>query len=196
MKLSTLMALALSIISLASIEIGAAGYDLTGTWAMVANTNYKFDLDIQQLTPKGDQFYGLMKSTSGLEPSDFTSGTILPDGTVKFTRKRPNEWIQTYIGAVSLSSSHLLMRGTFTQTGSLGQYPWSATQVNKISLYEKLKLLELENMRDDIKKPRTSAGSTFDAKQAMDNSDMQMLITIIKMINEKLSIFSRSLGGF
>jgi hypothetical protein len=96
----------------------ACAEDLSGKWNMVANTNYDFILDLQQI---GNQITGTMTSTNVVsEPVDTISGTI-SGKTIQFTRKRANQWTQVYTGSLS----DLSIMGTFDHNGQ-GTYPWSA----------------------------------------------------------------------
>lgn len=168
MKSLSLIILAVSTLLWASAGIGAAEYDLTGTWAMVANTDFNFKLDMQQ--QNSVKFSGMMIRTNGQEPVDIISGTISPDGTVKFTRERPNEWTQKYSGVVSGSSGDLLMKGTFIQTGVAGQYPWIA-----------------------CKNARTEAESAFQNNDQKMNQLWQMMSEIVKNMNEMQAGMARNL---
>ena len=159
MKSLSLIILAVSTLLWASAGIEAAEYDLTGTWAMVANTDFHFKLDMQQ--QNSVKFSGMMSRTNGQEPVDIISGTISPDGTVKFTRERPNEWTQKYSGVVSGSPGDLLMKGTFIQTGVAGRYPWIA-----------------------CKNARTEAESAFQNFDQKMNQLWQMMSEIVKNMNE------------
>ncbi|MCX6673113.1 MAG: hypothetical protein NTY37_04970 [Methanothrix sp.] len=102
---------------------GGVSDDLSGKWDMVANTNYKFILDLQQ---SGNQITGTMTSKDAAsETVETISGTI-SGGTIQFNREGPG---QVYTGSVSGSC----ITGTFSQNGQ-GQYPWSASRVQGVVL--------------------------------------------------------------
>lgn len=104
-------------------------YDVTGHWKMVANEVYEFELIFQQ---NGGSLSGTMDHTNGGDPTDQISGSISPNGNIKFTRSRAGQWIQVYSGAVSSSDGSLKLQGTYTHDGS-GSYPWSATPLARNS---------------------------------------------------------------
>ena len=123
-NLSKLFALILTMQAACSL---ACAQDVSGQWNMVANTNYNFILDLQQ---SGDQITGTMTCTNiASEPVDTISGTISPDGTVQFTRKRAGQWTQVYFGSLSDSSGFMTITGSFDHN-SQGQYPWSASKTS------------------------------------------------------------------
>jgi hypothetical protein len=101
----------------------SAPYDLSGRWSMVADTNYKFDLD---LTQDGDKLSGTMRRTNGNEPVDTIRGVVYSDGRVEFHRLRPGSWVQKYTGLSSNPSGTLHLEGSFETTGSTGEYNWVA----------------------------------------------------------------------
>lgn len=105
--------------------------DVSGKWDMVALYNYRFDLDIKQ---SGDQILGTMTRTNGDEPVDKVQGTVSSDGTIKFDRDRPGQWVQHYTGQISSSGDSLTMGGDYAHalTGSVSagvtSGPWTATK--------------------------------------------------------------------
>ena len=125
-KLSVLILIMLAACSLACAEDSVYSGDLSGQWNMVANTIYNFNLDLQQ---SGNQITGVLTSTNvASEPVDTISGTISPDGTIRFTRERAGQWTQVYTGGLSGTSESMTITGSFDHNGQ-GQYPWSASKV-------------------------------------------------------------------
>lgn len=122
-KLSVLVLIMLTTCSLAYAGDLVYSGDLSGQWNMVANTIYNFNLDLQQ---SRDQITGVMTCTNvASEPADTVSGTISPDGTIRFTRERAGQWTQVYTGSLSGSST---ITGSYDHNGQ-GKYPWSANKV-------------------------------------------------------------------
>lgn len=115
----------------------AAQTDVSGKWDMVALYNYRFDLDIKQ---SGDQILGTMTRTNGDEPVDKVQGTVSSDGTIKFDRDRPGQWVQHYTGQISSSGDSLTMGGDYAHalTGSVSagvtSGPWTATKTDESEL--------------------------------------------------------------
>lgn len=95
--------------------------DVAGTWAMVANTAFGFDLTLSQTE---NVVGGFMERTNGVEPTDAISGTITADGQLTFLRARVN---QTYTGALTNDATLRILEGTFTVEGDTNAYPWRAT---------------------------------------------------------------------
>ncbi len=125
-KLLVLILIMLAACSLACAEDSVYSGVLSGQWDMVANTNYNFNLDLQQ---SGNQISGTMTCTNvASEPVDTISGTISPDETIRFTRERAGQWTQVYTGVLSSTSESMTITGSFDHNGQ-GQYPWSASKV-------------------------------------------------------------------
>lgn len=97
--------------------------NLAGTWKMIANVTFQFDL---LLTQNGGTITGTMARTNGVEPTDAVNGTIDANGAVTFTRARVN---QSYVGAVSTTAGITSMNGTFSTAGSSTVALWQATKI-------------------------------------------------------------------
>jgi len=95
--------------------------DVAGTWTMVANVVYGFDLTITQ---SGGAIDGTMVRTNGVEPTDTISGTIDGDGMISFIRSRVD---QQYNGILTSDATQWILEGTFGGVGNTNVYPWRAT---------------------------------------------------------------------
>ncbi len=100
--------------------------NLAGTWKMVGNVTFQFDL---YLTQVGGTITGKIVRTDATEPEDPVNGTVDENGAVAFTRVRAGLWTQTYVGTVTTSGGITSMSGTFTMTGYTGTYLWQATKI-------------------------------------------------------------------
>jgi hypothetical protein len=94
---------------------------VTGTWAMVANTAFEFNLT---LTQSGGTIGGFMERTNGIEPIDPVNGTINAGGVITFTRGRVS---QTYTGIRISDATSWILEGTFVGVGDTNTVPWRAT---------------------------------------------------------------------
>lgn|GEM_PF-691073 len=94
---------------------------------MVANTNYKFILDLQQ---SENQITGTMTSKEAASVSVETISGTISGGTIQFTREGA-EVTQVYTGSLSGST----ITGSFNQNGQ-GQYPWSASKYEAAQIKE------------------------------------------------------------
>lgn len=94
---------------------------VTGTWAMVANTAFEFDLT---LTQTGGTIGGFMERTNGSEPIDPVNGTITSGGVITFTRGRVS---QTYTGIRLSDATNWILEGSFVGLGDTNTFPWRAT---------------------------------------------------------------------
>ncbi len=103
--------------------------NISGSWKMVANVQYQFDLELQQ---NGRDFTGTMTLTNGQEPVDTVNGSVSPCAGLEFIRNRQGSFIQQYKGKVLGSGRDLHLQGNFTHNGA-GQYPWSASKVYEIN---------------------------------------------------------------
>ena len=74
-KLSVLILIMLAACSLACAEDSVYSGDLSGQWNMVANTNYNFNLDLQQ---SGNQITGTMTRTNGASSRWIPSVALYP----------------------------------------------------------------------------------------------------------------------
>lgn len=93
---------------------------ISGVWDMVANTHYKFDLNI---SVNNNVISGTMTRTNGSEPVDQLKGNVLSNGTFKFQRIRAGSWVQNYTGRVVGGK----LTGNFDQGGQ-GNYGWYASR--------------------------------------------------------------------
>lgn len=99
---------------------------VAGTWKMVANTNFDFDLVLLQ---SDGTITGTMTRTNGTEPVDNVAGTVEASGAITFIRTRSGTggWTQTYTGTVNVGTVSV-MSGTFTTSNSATVATWTATK--------------------------------------------------------------------
>jgi hypothetical protein len=97
-----------------------------GRWDMVANVNYRFNLDLTQIN---NRIEGTMTRTNGTEPVDKIQGEVLSDGSIKFTRFRQNSWKQHYTGRMVSSGGKTSITGNFNMNGQ-GNYGWHADKLS------------------------------------------------------------------
>jgi hypothetical protein len=119
-KALLLMTLAVMVASFTGCSSDDA-IDLAGTWSMVANQTFQFDLTIKQ---DGSTITGTMVRVAGTEADTPIAGTI--DGTtVSFTRTGAT-FTQVYTGSITPDAK--TMGGTFTAGGGTTSFPWNATR--------------------------------------------------------------------
>jgi hypothetical protein len=101
--------------------------NVAGTWKVVANTTYNFDLI---LTQDGGTLAGTMIRTNGVEPDDTIAGSIDSAGAITFTRTRAGVggWTQIYNGNVTIGTPSV-MAGTFSFAGATTFATWQATKL-------------------------------------------------------------------
>jgi hypothetical protein len=122
-----LMALGLALL-VGGCSSDSSSPNVSGTWKMVANVTYQFDLILAQ---DGDRITGSMVRTNGSEPTDNVFGTVDADGAVSFSRVRTGAggWTQIYVGAVTTTAGISTMNGTFRFSTATTSAPWQATRL-------------------------------------------------------------------